>query len=267
MSFITNIWQGRATTLVATPEQKIIDLKFMWIAVMAICALYVGARTYEDIFGWSTGMDSHSVEFEIHWMMLLYVMIPLELITFIALITYLWATRDVDVANIGPREELRRTFNLFGWIVLYGVAFAWGTSFFTEQDAAWHSVAMRDSAFTPANIMRFYVSYPVYIIIAIGGFMYAQTRLPVFARKGPSLAHLLLIVGPFMILPSAAFSEWGATYWYMEELFVAPLHWTFVFFGWFALAVFGLSLQILERIQELCAGDEEFSVGRESIVS
>ena len=30
-----------------------------------------------------------------------------------------------------------------------------------------------------------------------------------------------------------------------EELFVAPLHWMFVFFGWFSLAVFGVALQIL----------------------
>jgi methane/ammonia monooxygenase subunit C len=37
----------------------------------------------------------------------------------------------------------------------------------------------------------------------------------------------------------------------MEELFVAPLHWGFVFFGWFALAVFGTALQILGRVVEL----------------
>jgi methane/ammonia monooxygenase subunit C len=43
----------------------------------------------------------------------------------------------------------------------------------------------------------------------------------------------------------------------MEELFVAPLHWMFVFFGWFSLAVFGVALQIIGRIQELCAGNED----------
>jgi methane/ammonia monooxygenase subunit C len=37
----------------------------------------------------------------------------------------------------------------------------------------------------------------------------------------------------------------------MEELFTAPLHWGFVFFGWFALAVFGVSLQVLGRVIEL----------------
>jgi methane/ammonia monooxygenase subunit C len=43
----------------------------------------------------------------------------------------------------------------------------------------------------------------------------------------------------------------------MEELFVAPLHWGFVFFGWFSLAVFGVTLQILGRVRELCAGYED----------
>lgn len=43
----------------------------------------------------------------------------------------------------------------------------------------------------------------------------------------------------------------------MEELFVAPLHWGFVFFGWMALGVFGVVLQILGRIHAL--------VGREGV--
>jgi methane/ammonia monooxygenase subunit C len=31
----------------------------------------------------------------------------------------------------------------------------------------------------------------------------------------------------------------------------------FVFFGWFTLAIFGVSLQIFGRIMELCAGYED----------
>jgi methane/ammonia monooxygenase subunit C len=41
----------------------------------------------------------------------------------------------------------------------------------------------------------------------------------------------------------------------MEELFVAPLHWGFVFFGWMALGVFGVVLQILGRIHALVGKD------------
>jgi methane/ammonia monooxygenase subunit C len=35
-------------------------------------------------------------------------------------------------------------------------------------------------------------------------------------------------------------NEWGHTFWFMEELFVAPLHYGFVFFGWSALGVLGV---------------------------
>ena len=87
--------------------------------------------------------------------------------------------------------------------------------------------------------------------------MYAQTRLPHFATKGCSIALPDRVVGPFMIFPNVGLNEWGHTFWFMEELFVAPLHWGFVFFGWMALAVFGVTLQILGRIKELCVGYED----------
>jgi methane/ammonia monooxygenase subunit C len=41
----------------------------------------------------------------------------------------------------------------------------------------------------------------------------------------------------------------------MEELFVAPLHWGFVFFGWMALGVFGVVLQLLMRVKALLGED------------
>jgi hypothetical protein len=37
----------------------------------------------------------------------------------------------------------------------------------------------------------------------------------------------------------------------LVEGFVAPLHWGFVFFGWMALGVFGVVLQILGRVHAL----------------
>jgi methane/ammonia monooxygenase subunit C len=43
----------------------------------------------------------------------------------------------------------------------------------------------------------------------------------------------------------------------MEELFVEPLHWMFVFFGWFSLAVFGVVLLAIGRVVELAHGHEE----------
>ena len=119
---------------------------------------------------------------------------------------------------------------------------------------------IRDTDFTPSHIIEFYMSYPMYIVVGVGGFMYARTRLPTFALKGWSVAYVLLFVGPFMIFPNVGLNEWGHTFWFMEELFVAPLHWMFVFFGWFSLAVFGVALQILGRVGELCKGYEDLLV-------
>ena len=178
------------------------------------------------------------------------------LISFLAIVGWMWKTRDRDMANIQPREEMRRMFNLLAWILVYGVAIYWGASFFTEQDGTWHMTVIRDTDFTPSHIIEFYMSYPMYILVGVGGFMYARTRLPTFGLKGWSIAYTLLFVGPFMIFPNVGLNEWGHTFWFMEELFVAPLHWMFVFFGWFSLAVFGVSLQILGRVQELCKGYE-----------
>ena len=170
---------------------------------------------------------------------------------------YLWKTRDLDVANIEPREELRRIFYLLGWILVYALAFYWGASYFGEQDAAWHDAAYRHSAYTHLNLIKVFVAIPVYIIAGLGAFMYARTRLPTFASKGVSVAFVCFVFGPLMILPAAGLAEWGTTFWIMEELSVAPLHWPFAFFGWFSLGVFGVSLQILGRIQELCAGHDD----------
>jgi methane/ammonia monooxygenase subunit C len=37
----------------------------------------------------------------------------------------------------------------------------------------------------------------------------------------------------------------------MEELFVAPLHYGFVFFGWLALAIAGVLLQVFDSFGNL----------------
>jgi len=35
-----------------------------------------------------------------------------------------------------------------------------------------------------------------------------------------------------MIFPNVGLNEWGHTFWFMGELFTAPLQRGFVFFGW-----------------------------------
>jgi methane/ammonia monooxygenase subunit C len=41
----------------------------------------------------------------------------------------------------------------------------------------------------------------------------------------------------------------------MEELFVAPLHYGFVFFGWLALAIAGVLLQVFASFGNVIGND------------
>ena len=255
MSLVTGT--VRTGDVAAVVERPLFNGKQLILSVLLMCSWYVGVRLYEQVFGWYAGLDSFAPEFTTYWMTLLYVQEPVELVIFIGVIGWMWKTRDRDIASLQPREEMRRIFNLLSWIFVYGLAIYWGASYFTEQDGTWHMTVIRDTDFTPSHIIEFYMAYPIYIIMGIGSFMYARTRLPTFACKGWSVAFVMLFVGPFMIFPNVGLNEWGHTFWFMEELFVAPLHWGFVFFGWFSLAVFGVSLQILGRVAELCKGYED----------
>jgi methane/ammonia monooxygenase subunit C len=255
MSVITGT--ARTGEAAAVAEAPLFNGRPLIAATLFMCTWYICVRIYEQVFGWYAGLDSFAPEFTTYWMTLLYIQEPVELISFLAVVGWMWKTRDRDIENIQPREEVRRIFNLLSWIFVYGLAIYWGASYFTEQDGTWHMTVIRDTDFTPSHIIEFYMSYPMYIVIGVGGFMYARTRLPTFACKGWSVAYVLLFIGPFMIFPNVGLNEWGHTFWFMEELFVAPLHWGFVFFGWFSLAVFGVTLQILGRVKELCAGYED----------
>jgi len=72
MTFITEKIRGAVSTA-AVAERPLVDLKWTWIATAAICAFFIGAREYEQMFGWKAGMDSYSGEFQTYWMPILYI--------------------------------------------------------------------------------------------------------------------------------------------------------------------------------------------------
>ncbi|MVF25034.1 methane monooxygenase/ammonia monooxygenase subunit C [Methylocaldum sp. BRCS4] len=243
-----------ATTVggVAAQDKPLLDMKWLTFAFMLYTVFYMWVRWYEGVYGWSAGLDSFAPEFETYWMNFLYTEIVLEVVTASVLWGYLWKTRDRNLAALAPREELRRNMTHLIWLFAYAWAIYWGASYFTEQDGTWHQTIVRDTDFTPSHIIEFYLSYPIYIITGGGAFLYAHTRLPHFsASKGLSLAYLILWTGPFMILPNVGLNEWGHTFWFMEELFVAPLHYGFVIFGWLALAIMGVLLQVFASFSNL----------------
>jgi methane/ammonia monooxygenase subunit C len=239
---------------VTTGAQTSFSLKTLWIGAGVVLTFAVLARVYEQFFGWSAGLDSFSPEFQVYWRAPLLIAIVSSILGAIGVGGYLWRTRDRHLDAITPIEETRRYFVLVQWLVVFALALYIGLSFFTEQTAVWHMTAVRDSDFTPSNIVTFYMSYPLFAILGFGAYIYAMTRLPRFS-KGASLPFGIFVVGTFMVIPNIGFNEWGHTGFWMDEGFASPLHWGFAFFGWMSLGCFGVTLQILGRLRELL-GDE-----------
>lgn len=246
--------KAEVRSAVAAGAERIMDLKPLLIGVGALMAFVAMLRLYEQIFAWSDGLDSFSPEYQLYWMSMLQFAILASCLGAAGVVGFMWRTRDRDLANLAASTEMRRLIYLVQWLVVFSLALYWGLSFFSEQTAVWHMTAVRDTDFTPSNIITFYISYPLFAIIGLGAFFYARTRLPLFA-KGYSLAFVVLVVGVFMTIPNVGFNEWGHTFWSMDEGFAGPLHWGFVFFGWMSLATFGVVLLILGRMRELLGPD------------
>jgi len=227
------------------------DAGFWIFGLAALSVLYACAIMYQQAYGHLYGLDSHAPEFETYWMTWFWTEIIVVPLLGVALSGYLWFTRERNWESVSPKEEIRRYFSLVMFLCVYTFAVYWGGSYFAEQDGSWHQVVTRDTSFTPSHIMIFYLSFPVFMMLGVGSLVYAWTRLPMYHFKGVSVPHVLAVVGPFMILPNVGLNEWGHAFWFMEELFTAPLHWGFVVLGWSALALGGVLLQIVQRVNTL----------------
>lgn len=241
---------SRVKSPVDLSPRAFISLKGGVIAMIGIAVLMVAYRMYQQVFAWTAGLDSTLPEFDEVWMGLLKVELVILFTGWIALWSYLFITRDKQLDKLQPTEEIRRYFTLIMFIFVYAFSVYWAASFFGEQDAAWHQVAVRDTSFTPSHIVIFYGTMPFYVLFGVGSMIYAMTRLPKFAAR-ISVPFVLAVAGPFMILPNLGFNEWGHAFWMLEEVFTAPLHWGFVALGWSVLALGGLLVQIMQHLMEL----------------
>lgn len=238
------------TTLAASQEQPRAPWLKLTLALLGIGAVFAIYRTYQHTTAFTVGLDYFSEDFQTYWMTLLYVQLPVLGLICVAAVGWLWKTRDKNPDAITPREELRRYYVLLSQLLAFTVITYLTTSIFTEADAAWHQVTVRDTDFTPTHIGLFYFALPCFIIAAMTSFTYAHTRLPTFMKR-VSLPFALLVAGPVMIMPNLGLNEWGHTFFYAEELFAAPIHWGFVLLGWSAFAAGGLIVQMLTRITQL----------------
>jgi methane/ammonia monooxygenase subunit C len=212
-----------------------------------LTVIYISLRLYQGAFAIAHGLDSTEPAFEQYWMRLFYIELAVIAAVASGFWGYLWVTRDRNLDQLSPKEEIRRYFTLTMWISIYTFAVYWAGSYFAEQDNSWHQVAIRDTPFTANHIIEFYFNFPLYVILGGCAWLYARTRLPLYA-KGISLPLTLAVFGPFMILVSVGFNEWGHTFWFREEFFAAPIHWGFVIGVWFALGVGGILLQGVTRL-------------------
>ncbi|SEQ16180.1 methane/ammonia monooxygenase subunit C [Solimonas aquatica] len=221
-----------------------------FLATAALLTLFTCYRFYQHATAFTYGLDFFSPEFQKYWMSLLYSELSIEVLFGVGAGLYLWATRDRNLDKIKPGEELRRYMVMMSLLLAFGVIFYIVASIYTESDAAWHQITIRDTDFTPTHIGLFYFGVPCFILASFVAFMYARTRIPQFANK-LSLPFALLVAGPFMIMPNLGLNEWGHTFFYAEELFAAPIHWGFVALGWSAFAAGGLIVQVLTRVVQL----------------
>ncbi|MCQ8128426.1 bacterial ammonia monooxygenase, subunit AmoC [Methylomonas rivi] len=228
----------------------LIDLPKYLKGFGVLTVIYVSLRLYQGAFAVAHGLDSTEPAFEQYWMRLFYIELAVIAAVASGFWGYLWTTRDRTLDQLEPKEEIRRYFTLTMWISIYTFAVYWAGSYFAEQDNSWHQVAIRDTPFTANHIIEFYFNFPLYVILGGCAWLYARTRLPLYA-KGISLPLTLAVFGPFMILVSVGFNEWGHTFWFREEFFAAPIHWGFVIGVWFALGVGGILLQGVTRLIEL----------------
>ena len=224
-------------------------VKIGWLAMLGIGVFWV---LYQRAFGYSHGLDSMTPEFESVWMGLWRFNILANAAFFAVTIGWIWVTRDRNLANLDPKLELKRYFYWMSWLVCYIWGVYYAGSYTLEQDAAWHQVIIRDTSFTASHIVAFYGTFPLYITCGVASYLYAQTRLPLYSQA-TSFALVAAVVGPMFILPNVGLNEWGHAFWFVDELFSAPLHWGFVTLGWCGLfgAAGGVAAQIVSRMSNL----------------
>ena len=220
------------------------------IAISAVVTcLLVGYRFYLHEFSFSYGMDSFVPGFELYWMRLLWWQLLLFAVVTPVSCLYLWLSREENVLNISPREELYRYRLLFTYLLAMTPVFIFMV-LATESDAAWHQVTIRDGSFTPTHIGLFYFAMPLSFAFIMFGFVWIHLRLPDFHNR-LSLPLLIVALAPLLVLPNLGLNELGYTFFYAEELFAAPIHWGFVLFSWGVYALSGFSIQCFKRIRTL----------------
>jgi methane/ammonia monooxygenase subunit C len=224
---------------------------------LGIFAFY---RIYQSYFAWTKGLDSAAPDYAKYWMKALYV--NTGTLVILGSILMAWAMRDCQACvsqmethgRILPRHEEHHIWIVWSLLVIFCIGLYAAASFFGEQDASWHQVAIRDTAFTPSHIFLFYGVFPVFGFTSAVAFLYARKHLSnnIYApEKGFPVSWGLVLGSSSFLMFWVAVNEFMHSFVVPEELFSAPLHWGFITFGLLAGGAFAILFQTLPRVMEL----------------
>ena len=218
---------------------------------LAIVVLTAAHWCYISRYAWTVGIDASTPEFTKYFRSLVWA----ELIT-IGAGTGLWwgwlvrTGRHLVDQKVTADEEVRRIAVFWGLIAMTSLTLYVMASFWPNQDGSWHQTAIRDTALTPSHIPMFYFWFPAGITMTIGTYLYGRYWLPKVygAEKGFPWSFAFLIAASVTEMMQVAFNEWAHSLWILEEIFAAPFHWPFVFYGWLSAGIFALWAETIIRL-------------------
>jgi len=221
---------------------------FGCLAIVVLAAVH---WWYVSRYAWTVGIDSSTPEFTKYFRSLVWA----ELII-IGAGTGLWwgwlvrTGRHLVNQKVTADEEVRRIAVFWGLIAMTSLTLYVMASFWPNQDGSWHQTAIRDTALTPSHIPMFYFWFPAGITMTIGTYLYGRYRLPKVygAEKGFPWSFAFLIAASVTEMMQVAFNEWAHSLWILEEIFAAPFHWPFVFYGWLSAGIFALWAETIIRL-------------------
>ncbi|MGV0991021.1 MAG: methane monooxygenase/ammonia monooxygenase subunit C [Candidatus Nanopelagicales bacterium] len=238
------------------------------IAIAPVAALAIGWRTYQQVFAFKYGLDAHNSDFNKFWLTLALANMTVLPATAGAWYVWMWVSGQKLPKQISREDESRRIWNLWLIILSFTVAVFVGGSYCAEQDASWHQIVTRDTAFTPSHDVLFYGSFPLMIYLATGSYIYARTRLPhLYGGKLMAVPFALIIGGSVLLLFQVAMNEFGHSFFQAEELFAAPLHWPFVIFAYLLAGTFAVWFGTVPRLVELARQERRIAETSETTAS
>ncbi len=224
---------------------------FAIVATIVIGIALYAYRMYQEANSFTVGLDYFEPEFQTYWMSLFYIQMTVIPVLGAAGVLWLWFSRDKNVqTNCSAEQELGHYMFLFAILAVASLFVVTALTIFTEADAAWHQVTIRDTDFTPTHIALFYGIIPLLASGIVIAFVWVHTRLPYFVNR-VSVPLAIAASAPLLIMPNLGYNEWGHTFFYAEELFAAPVHYGFVVLGWGLFGIAGFIIQCIQRVATL----------------